>query len=173
MIYTKRTTNSAGFTLIELLLYVSVVGTLLIGVVIFAALGIDARVKNQSVSEVNQQGNFAIDYIDQTIRGSNSITAPVAGASGSSLTLVVPTGGLSPTIFDISAGVLRVKEGAAAVVPLTNNKVQVTNLTFTNLSRASTNGIMRVSITLSRVNPNNRNEYDFTKTFIASVTLRQ
>jgi prepilin-type N-terminal cleavage/methylation domain-containing protein len=165
--------DNSGFTLIELLLYIAIVGSLLVAISMFLAVSVDARVKSQSVSEVNKQGTAATEYITQTIRNANTITAPAAAASGSSLTLTVPASGLNPTVFDLSAGVLRVKEGASAAVPLTNGKVQVTNLTFTNLSRSGTNGIVRISLTVSRINPSGKNEYDYHKTFVTSAVLRQ
>ncbi|HSD55622.1 MAG TPA: hypothetical protein VLA92_00555, partial [Candidatus Saccharimonadales bacterium] len=125
------------------------------------------------ITEVEQQGSFVADHITQIIRNADSITTPAAGASTASLTLAVPTTSLSPTIFDLSSGVVRVKEGTAAVVPLTSDKVEVSNVTFTNLTRASTPGIVQVKFTVSRVNPNSKNEYDYQKTFTVSAALRK
>lgn len=169
----NQKTSCQGFTLIELLLYVAIVGSLLIAVSLFMALCLDARVKNQTISEVDQQGNLVMEQITQTIRNASGITSPAAGSSASSLTVTVPTPSFSPTVFSLASGVLQIKEGTGATVSLTNSKVQVTGLTFTNLSASGTNGIVRVSFTLSRVNPNNRNEYDYQKTFITSASLRQ
>jgi len=160
-----------GFTLIELLLYMAIIGTLLIAITLFFGLITDARIKNQSVSEVNDQATAAMDYMTQTIRNATSITLPVAGGSGSSLTLTVPTASLSPTVFDISGTTLRVKEGAAAVVALNNNDVQMSALSFKNLTKAGTAGIVQVSFTLTRTNPSGRNEYDYQKTFTTSAEL--
>ena len=162
-----------GFTLIELLLYVSIVGTLLIAVTMFFASAADARIKNQSINEVNQQGTLAMEQMTQTIRNAGAISAPAAGATAASLTLAVPTPALSPTIFDVSGvGAIQIKEGATAVVPLTNNKVQVSGLSFKNLTRPATPGVVQISFTVSRLNPNNRNEYDYQKTFVSTAALR-
>lgn len=161
-----------GFTLIELLLYVAITGTLLVSVSMFFGMVTESRVKSQSVSEVDQQGEAAITLITQVVRNGTTVTAPATGATGSSLTVTVPTGALSPTIFDVSSGVLRIKEGSGAVVSLTNSKVTVTNLTVKNLTRSGTAGIVQVSLTLSRINTINRNEYDYTKTFTTSVAIR-
>lgn len=321
--------NQNGYTLIELLLYISIVSSLLISVSLFFATTADSRIKNQSISEVNKQGELAMDIITQTIRNADSITSPIASASGTSLTLVVPTGSLSPTIFNtgdtilgynsdggstdggdsnyinatkfvasasgtvsalnarvgptvaaspnnmaqmaiysglpspstllassastaltasswnsfsispvnvtsgqtywlaynangltaadnnlryhtgtsaqsmymshafgtwpgswtginqdfefsmyasiVASGssALQIKEGTGSVVPLTNNKVQVSGLTFKNLTRSGTPGIVQISFTISRVNLGGRNEYDYQKTFTASAALRQ
>ena len=161
-----------GYTLIELLLYVGIVGSLLTAVTLYFATSTESRVKNQSIVEVNQQGTLAMEYITQTVRNADSITSPTAGNSASSLTLVVPTGAESPTIFDLASGALRSKKGAAAAVALTNGKVQITSLSFTNLTRASTPGVVQVSFTISRVNNTNKNEYDYQKTFTGTAAVR-
>lgn len=325
-----RTTQHTGFTLIELLLYISIVGSLLIAVSLFFATTADARIKSQSIAEVNQQGTLAMDYILQTIRNADAINTPATGASASSLSLAVPTASLSPTIFDASASstmgynqdggstdsnnsdsinatkftagssgtvttlyafvgptisaspnnlaqmaiysgtsspttllassasialtgnswnafpissvnitsgqtywlayntngstsgannlryhsgtagqsmftdqtfgtwpnswsgtgqavefsmyapiqsgaasALQVKEGTGAIVPLTNNKVQISGLTFKNLTRSGTPGIVQVSFTLSRASSSGRSEYTYQKTFTSSAALRQ
>lgn len=316
--------NEQGYTLIELLLYVAIVGVLLAAVTTFFGSTVDARVKNQTINEVNEQATQLMDSITQTVHNATSISSPAAGASGSSLTLVVPTGSLSPTVFDISGGgstvlgynadggntdtgdsnsidatkftasasgtistlyaligptvaaspnnkgqmaiysgttpttllasssdttltanawnafaissisvtsgqtywlayntngtsstqnnvryavgtsgqerfvgqtygawpssftgntgtnqmsvyanivsggstgAAEVKEGANAAVALTNSQVQLTNLTFTNLTRGGTNGSVQVSFTITHVNPAGRNEYDYQQTY--------
>lgn len=164
--------KQAGFTLIELLLYVSIVGVLLISVSLFFALTADSRIKNQSISEVDQQGQAAMEQITQTLRNADSITLPATAATGSQLTLAMATASINPTIYNLNGTALQIKEGNATAVALTNNKVQVTALTFKNLSRTSTPGIVQVSLTLSRVNASGKNEYDVTKTFTSSVSLR-
>jgi type II secretory pathway pseudopilin PulG len=167
-----HTPSQPGYTLIELLLYIAVVGTLLIGIAVFFGLSADDRIKNQSVLEVNQQGMAAMEYITQTIRNATAISSPAAAASGASATLTVPTGSLSPTIFDMTGTSLEVKEGANAAVLLTSNDVQVSGLTFKNLTRSGTFGIVQVSFTIARTNTGNRPEYSYQKTFVTSVALR-
>lgn len=323
-------TSQKGYTLIELLLYISILGSLLTGISLYFVTATTARVKNQSIAEVDRQGTLVMDYITQTIRNANSITSPTAGSTANGLTLAVPTAPLSPTIFNLdgggtavlgynqvggfgsefngssinatkivasvsgsvstlysnigvvgpsgsdkgqmaiysgtsnpsallgksatvtmtpnawnaftiptvnitagetywlayntvdlnnnnlwyrsgaagqsmtvgqsygtwpnswtgsnlsieysmyanvvtagsSGGTIQVKEGAAAVLPLTNDKVEISNLSFKNLSRPGTPGIVQVSFTISRVNVGNRNEYDYQKTYTASAALR-
>lgn len=318
---------SAGYTLLELLLYIGIIGALLTSVTMFFGAVVDARVKNQSISEVDQQGELIMSLITQTIRNADSITSPAAGASDDSLTITVPTGVLSPTIFDLAgatvlgyntdgtttdtsnsnvinatsftagasgtvsmlyarvgpvigaspnnkaqmaiysgatpttqlavsgdvvltpgawnafpiptitvasgttywlayntngtastqndlryhagaagqarffgqtygawpaswvgvtqareysvyahivtgSNAIQIKEGAGSAVPLSNSKVQVSGLTFTNLTRPGTPGVVQVSFTVSRVNAANRNEYDYQKTFTTTAALR-
>lgn len=167
-----RTNNSTGYTLIELLLYISLTGILLLSLVTFFGMSVDARVKTQTVTEVDQQGAAIMEYMQQTVRNATAITAPTAGTSAASLTVTVPTASLSPTVFNLSGTTLQVKEGTAAAIPLTNSDVRLTALTFTNVSRGGTDGAVRISFTLERINVSGRNEYDSSETFTTTVSLR-
>jgi hypothetical protein len=168
----QTSTSQDGYTLIELMLYVGIVGFLLGAAVAFFGVVGDARVKNQSVGELNDQGTFVMDYLTYALRNGTSITSPAVGGSSSQLTVVVPTGIQSPTVFSVVNGVLQMKEGAAPAVALTNSKVQVINFTVKNLTRSGTPGLAQVSVTLGRVNPTGRNEYSFERTFITSAGVR-
>ncbi len=162
-----------GFTLIELLLYVSIASILLLATSAFLFALLESRTKNQTIAEVDQQGIHVIQLITQAARNAETITAPTVGTSASSLTLDVITAASDPTVIDLSSGVIRITEGAGSAVELTNSRVTASGLTFQNLSRASTPGTIQIQFTLTYVNPSGRNEYDFTKTFISSATLRQ
>jgi hypothetical protein len=80
---------------------------------------------------------------------------------------------LSPTVFNASGSpvAVQVKEGAGSVVPLTSDDVQVSGLTFKNLSRASTPGIVQVSFTITRVNNSGRSETTFQKLFTGTAEV--
>jgi len=164
--------RSRGYTLIELLLYVALIGILLSAVTAFFGVTADARLKNQTISEVNEQGTYALDYIAQAVRNASVITLPAAASSGSQLTLTVPTSSLSPTVFSVANGVLQVKEGTGSAVALTNSNIQVTSFTVTNLTKSGTMGIAQIAITINRVNGGGRNEFDYQRTFTTSAGVR-
>jgi prepilin-type N-terminal cleavage/methylation domain-containing protein len=167
-----KSLRQAGYTLIELLVYSAMISVLLTAVIGFLTLTIDARVKAETITQVDLQGAFAMDYITQTIRNATSITTPAAAGSGASLTLVVPTGSLSPTIFDLSgSSALEVKEGTAAYVPLTSNDLVISSLTFKNLTRSGSSGIVQVSFVVGHVNPSSQNVFDYQKTFTDSAEI--
>ncbi len=161
-----------GFTLIELLLYVGVSFFLLLIISFFLSMLLEARIKNQTIAEVEQQGLYVMQMIAQTTRNSETIILPSQGASASSLTLDVVNDINDPTVFNLSNGIAQITEGAGTVVALTNSRVIVSALNFQNLSRSSTPGTIRISFTLTHINPENRNEYNFNKTFIGSASLR-
>jgi type II secretory pathway pseudopilin PulG len=161
-----------GYTLIELLLYISIMGILLGALTSLLSVSLSARIKNESIIEVDRQGEFMIDTIAQTARAAASITTPAGGASGSTLTLGMATAGVNPTTFNVAGTTLQIKEGAGATIPLNSGRVAVTGFTVKNLSRASTPGAVQISFTLSTVNTTGRNEYDYQKTFTTSASLR-
>jgi len=167
----NKCSNQRGFTLLELLLYVSIMSIVMLATVTFFGTIITSRVRNQSIAEVNDQGAQAMDLMLQTIRTATSITTPAAAGSGSSLTVVVPTSSQSPTIFNLSGTALQIKQGAAAAVSTTSNKVQITSITFKNLTRSGTTGIVQVSFVMKHYNPDNHNEYDFQRTFTGSAEM--
>lgn len=161
-----------GFTLVELLLYLSIAATLILVIAIFWQSLLEARVKNQAVSEVGEQGRAVEQFIAQTIRNAEGINAPSQGASAATSSINVVTAANDPTIFDSSNGALRIQEGANSPISLTNSRVTISNLSFYNLTRTGTPGVMRVIFTLNYVNPTNRNEYEYSKTFRVSAALR-
>ena len=164
---------NSGFTLIELLLYVAISSVMLLITSLFLQTLLQSRIKNQTIAEVEQQGLQVMQLITQTARNAEVITAPAPSASDQSLTLDVITAANDPTVFDLSDGAIRIKEGAGAVIPLTNSRIIASAITFQNLSRANTPGSIRIQFTLTNVNPEGRNEYNFTKIFTGSAALRQ
>ncbi|PKL72744.1 hypothetical protein CVV26_00595 [Candidatus Kuenenbacteria bacterium HGW-Kuenenbacteria-1] len=161
-----------GFTLIELLLYISIASIMLLAISIFLFLLLQSRVKNQTIAEVEQQGLAVMQIITQTARNAEAIISPLQGISASSLTLDVIASANDPTIFDLTNGVIKIKEGTGSNVSITNSRVIVSNLSFSNLSRTNTSGIIRIQFTLIHQNLSNRNEYNFSKTFYGSASLR-
>jgi len=146
---------------------------MLLAVSVFLAMLLQSRIKNQTIAEVEQQGMQIIQIITQTIRNAEAITAPAQGTSASSLTLDVITSVNDPTVFDLSNGTIRIIEGAEPAIALTNFRITASGLIFSNLSRATTPGTIRIQFTLAHANPSGLNEYNFSKTFTGSATLRQ
>lgn len=164
--------NTYGLSLVELLLYIAILGTLMGSIAVFFGMTSSARLRGQNISEVNQQGQYALDVIANSIRGATSITTPATGGTGTSLTIVVPTASLSPTVITITSGSVQIKEGAGASLSLTNSRVTASSFSVKNLTRANSKGTLQISFVLSRYNPSGRAEYSYSRTFVTSVSLR-
>jgi hypothetical protein len=113
-----------------------------------------------------------MQIVTQTLRNATAINSPSAGASVAMLSVNTPVGASNPTVFDLSSGVIRITEGAEAAVGLNNSLVTASGLTFQNLTTSGTPGTIRITFTLTRVNPSGRNEYDYAQTFYGSASLR-
>lgn len=163
-----------GLSLLEMLLYVTISSVILLSLSVFLGFFLSQRVKSQSMSDVNQQGLQIMQLVSQTIRNARSVDAPLVGASSTSLIISVSDPLLSPTIFDISNGVVRIKEGSGNYIPLTNSHIKISSLVFYNMSSTSSpDRIIRISFMVDHNNPSQRNEYSFSKQFNGSATLRQ
>ena len=169
----KHALSHKGFTFIELILYVSISAVMLLAILAFLSSLLQSRIKNQTIAEVEQQGLQAMHMITQAVRNASAIGTPAQGASAAVLSVGTIAAGNDPTVFDLAGGVIRMKEGAGDAVPLTNSRIIGSALAFQNLSRASTPGTVRIQFTLAHRNPEGRNEYNFSRVFIGSATLRQ
>ncbi len=159
-----------GFTLIELLLYVGLMAVMLLVSSLFMSFVLEARVKNQVIDEVEQQGLYTMQLIEQTVRNADAINSPAQGVNGASLSLAVPVPN-NPTVFSLVSGAIQVTEAGGAAVGLTNSRVTASSVSFYNLSRTGTPGVVRIQFTLTHTNPSGRNEYNYNQTFYGSAAL--
>lgn len=165
--------HKRGFTLIEILLYVSLASVILLTVSAFLGILLQSRVKNQVVAEVEQQAQHVIQTIGPAIRNAEDITSPLVGGSATSLTLDIYDAADDPTVFDLSGGVIRITEGAGSVVDLTTSRVNVSSLTFTNITKDDTPGTVRIEFTISYNSSSSRQEFSYSKDYYATYNLRQ
>lgn len=164
--------NRRGFTLIELLLYIALASIILGAISVFMSNMLSARIKNQTIMEVENQGLLISRRIEQAIRNAESINSPSAGTSASPLSLAMASSTINPTVFSASGNALGVQEGAGAFTPLTNGRVKITGLNFINTGLADTPGSIKFQFTLSAVTSSMRYEQDYSRIFYGSASLR-
>ena len=164
--------NLSGFTLVEILLYISIISVMLGVISIFMFSILQSQAKFKTISEVEQQGVQIMQVITQTIRNSKGITAPTQGNSGSSLTLEFIDSAKNPTVINLTGTNIQIKEGTGPITVLNNSKIAASELSFSNLSRINTPGIVKFEFNLNYINPSVRNEYEYSKTFYGTASLR-
>lgn len=164
--------NTRGFTIIELLMYIAITPLIVLAISGFAFALLQSREKNQTIAEVEQQGAEVTRIITQSIRNAEAINTPPPGGTAPLLSLDVVNVASDPTLFDIAGSAIRIQEGSASPALLTNARVIVSDISFQNISRTDTPGIIRTQFTISHINPKNRYEYAFTKTFYGSASIR-
>ena len=165
--------NSEGFTLVEVMLYFAVAATMVVLIGVTLATALSARAKGQAISDVDEAGVAAMTAITQAVRNGTTINTPIIATSGSTLSVGTYSNVTNPTILDLTSGALTLKEGTGQPIALTSNTVTVSNLIITNVSRAGTPGSVRIQFTVTRNNPQNKNEFYYTQTFYGTATLRQ
>lgn len=154
------------------MLYTGIAAVLLLVITSFFQMTLASKAKNKTILEVEQQGIQVMQLITQTVMNAEAITSPTAGNSSSGAILDLVSVANDPTVFDLSGGVIRITEGAGLAANLTSSLVNVDNLVFENLSKTGTPGILRIEFTISYINNTGRNEYDWSKTFYSSISLR-
>lgn len=173
ILFTSRKNNhSAGVTLLEVLLYVALSTGLLLTATSLASLAVEARVKNQTIAEVEKQGAQIVQRLGQSIRNAVAITSPATSTSASSLTLEMAESAANPTVFDLNNSVVRLQTGGGVPVSLSNSRVAVSDLVFYNYSYADTPGTISFSFTVTHKNENDRYLYNFSQTFYGTASLR-
>lgn len=166
--------NQKGFTLVEMILYVAICSLFLLTLSTFLTFLLGARIRSQAITEVNQQGFQVMHAVTSTIRNGRSVEVPALGSSSSTLSITTGIPILDPTLFYVASGTFVTQEGSNQPIPLTNSRITVTPILFENVSSSSSpDRIIRISFTINHTNQSGRYEYEFTKSFTGSATLRQ
>jgi len=135
----------AGFSLVETLIYIVIFTMFITAIVSFEVSMTSSRIHNQKVLEVNDQGAKAMKVISQAIRNASQVNSPTIGNTDLNLSLATSLSLTNPTVFGESDGVLYITEGTNDRVALTNNKIVVSDLLFSNFSRPDTSDIIKIS----------------------------
>ncbi len=162
--------NNRGFTLIELLLYTVIAAGLLLSITAMIALLSQSRIKNQTISTVEQQGTQILQIINQEIRNSSIVISPANGVSGTTLQLQDING--KNTTFNLSSSTLN-ETKLNQTTPISSNNIIVSNLKFLNLTPDNIHNSIKINFTLNYNNIASRIEYNYSQTFYDTATLRQ
>lgn len=170
----RRSSNTMrkGFTLVELLLYTAISASLLLMLSLFFHTALETRVKQQAIAEVEEQGTAAMQQLLQDARNAESIISPATSTSAGSLTLNMPGTAINTVVYDSAGGALRIMRGTTSTMALTNTRVSVSDVIFTNLSGFGTRGTLRAAFTLAYAASTTRAEYMYSRRFIGSATMR-
>jgi len=165
--------ENKGFTLVELMIYITMVAGILIVATSFAWNVINNRTKSFAIQEVEENGRFIMDKITRTAQGAQSITLPLAGATGSAMDLIIESAPVTTADFILNSEHLQMSDNGGPYLNLNSNNVRVTSLEFKNLS--STDGRtknIKIILSLEHVNPENRQEWKYSNSFETTIELR-
>ena len=162
-----------GFTIIELIIYIVIVAGVLLALFNFGWEIIYGDIKSQTIREVQQNSRFAMGKITESILSATGINSLLEGSSASSLSLEMEDLSLNPTIFEVFDGKLTINQGSNPSYQLTNDRVRVTNLQFSNLSYRNTHGTIKVEMVIEYFNLGNQSQYEASLFTENTISLRQ
>jgi len=158
--------DSGGFSIIEFLIYIAILAIAIAGMGLILSNIFRVGVRTDIVQEVSYNGRFAIQRIGQVVKESSGIIKPETEENR--LELSFENQAKNPTVFDVSEGKLRIKEGNKEYIELTTSRVVVDKLLFKKVSDDS----VKVEINISFYNPQGLPEYEFNSFFTSSFSLR-
>lgn len=166
-------TKYKGTSFVELIIYIAIMAIMLATITSFILANKKMGDRHKAMTEVELQGTEIMRVITQSIRNAQSVNSPAVGASGSSLSLAISTLAKNPTVFDLSGGKARIKEGSGSAVNLNSSQVSISNLNFKNMSAANAPGSIRVSFDINYVNPGGKAELNYVKTYVDTASIPQ
>lgn len=144
--YTKR-----GFTLLEAVVYIAILSLIFVVAVHTTIVATSAFGKSRVKSALAAEGFLAMERVLHEIRLAHGIDndASVFGANPGVLKLktrVSASDAMETTrTFDISSGILRLKEASGAPLPLSGS-IEITELTFTRIGTPDNPRAVRVTL---------------------------
>lgn len=162
-----------GLTFVELILYMGVSSTILLVIVALFSVMLQTQIRQQAIASVEIEGSQAMQTMATAIRNATVINSPTTNTSGSSLSIGSYTPTSDPTIFDVSQGTLRMREGSGSYVALTSSQTTVKSITFKNITPTGTPGTIQITLNLDHVNPRNNAAFGYPQTFYITASLRQ
>jgi len=166
---------SKGFTLLEFILYFALISIVITAITIFALDVIRTRAKTAVIAEVEQNMRFGLQRVLRTVRQATKLNVGASSFDSATGTLSVDMSSASntPTVFDLSGGALRMKEGSGPATPLTSSRVNVTSLRFTKDSVAGNNDAITAVITVAFTSDNPDRIFAYVATASGTAVIRK
>lgn len=159
--------------MVETLVAIAIMSLLMLTTVSLLTSTSKSEKRNRIITETEYQASAAIYEIAQSVRNASAIVSPAVGATSTSLNLStasIPS--QDPTIFSFSSNTIFVSKGGGVEEPLSSPNVEITGLIFENISAPETKGAVRISLSVSGTNPNNKPELEYSTIRTTTVTLR-
>lgn len=134
----KNITKNRGFTLLEILLYMLIASGILFAIMSFALQIMEVSKKSSDMQEIETNIDYISNKLSSVIKTANSIDNENSTFNNDigKLSLNVPDGAKSPTLFYLENEAVYLKEGATADVKITSDFVKCTQLKFVKVTTA-------------------------------------
>lgn len=161
-----------GFTLLEFMIYFALIAVVVGAITTFSIDVIRTRSKTAVIAEVEQNMRFGMQRILRTVRQASKLNvgASTFNDDNGVLSVDMVAASNTPTVFDLSGGVLRIKEGSAPAAPLTSPLVTVTKLRFAKDNLGGNNNAVTTEMTVVWSGGDGGGDATFTYSASASAT---
>ena len=170
--------NNKSFTLIEILVYLGVLAIIISTVSSFFLWAIRSNTKTKVMRETLDNARRAMEIITYEIKEAKSIYTPTTTSTQLSLetTHYLPQGE-NKTYIDFylcgtASTTLCFKKESQNPVALTSDRVEVKNLSFTQIATTSTSPSLQINLEISYKNPSNLPEYQASVNLSSVASLR-
>lgn len=167
--------NGAGFTLMEVLVYISVFSIIILTISSFVIWSIRSTVKAKVMRETLDSAGRAMKILTYEIREAESIYIPTTTLNQLSLQTAhyLPEGEKTTYIdFYLCGEQLCLKKESQNPIALTSDKVEVSNLEFSEVATTSAIPSIQILFKMDYKNPSDRPEYRASVNLISTVSLR-
>lgn len=168
----KSLKKNEGASFVELIVYISISAILLLSISSFLLVNEKSKKRNQVVSEVEIEGAQIVRTVTQSVRNAKSVASPPAGGSGATLSITTDDASKNPTVFSLSNGKIRIKEGSSSAVDLNSEKVEISGLNFKNAGLAGTLGSVSFEFKAEYKNPGGNSNSNYSKMFYGAGNPR-
>lgn len=161
--------------MLEFLIYFGLLAAVVTAVTAFGLEMSRSRAKAVAIAEVEQNMRFGMQRILRSVRQAVKVNngPSVFNSDNGVLSLDVLAASNTPTVFDLSAGAVRIKEGSAAAVPLTAPTVNVTKLRFAKDNLGNNNVAITVEMGVSYATQNTDAIFQYVTTASGTAVVRK
>jgi len=174
----QRTMKKRGFTLMEMLVYIGVLAIIVTAISSFFLWAIRSNTKTKVMRETLDNARRAMEIITYEIKEAKSIYTPTTTSTQLSLETIhyLPQGEKTTYIDFYLCGTasttLCLKKEFQNPIALTSERVEVKNLSFTQIATISTIPAVQVNLTIDYKNPTELSEYRASINLSSTASLR-
>lgn len=176
---TKKKKNNLGFTLAEILVYIAVLSLIMLTVSSLFLWVSRANSKAKAIKETLDNTRRAMGVITYEIREARSIYTPTSaldispGQLSLETTKHLPEGETTAYVdFYLCGARLCLKKEGENPIALTSDKVEITNLEFSQIATTSTVPSIQINLKIDYKAPASKAEYQATINTTSTVSLR-
>lgn len=166
---------SPGFTLMEILIYIVVFSMIIAVLFSFIVWLWNVSIKTQVMRETLANVEGAMARMTHEIRNAQSIYIPTTTSSQLSLEIsrYLPEGESSSYLdFFLCSTQLCLKKEAQDPISLTSDKVEIKNLSFSQVTTGTTTPSIQINLEAEYKNPQNLPEYRHSFGVTSTISLR-